>query len=341
MIAIQKAKGGFDDRWIAYCEAKGIKYKIVDSYSTDIIYQLTDCNAFMWQFYQSNPKDILMAKQLLFAIEQKGIMVFPNFKTAWHFDDKVGQKYLLEVIAAPLVPTYVFYEKFEALEWAKKTHFPKVFKLRGGAGSQNVRLVQSLTDAERLIKKAFSRGFPIYDPIGSLRERLRLYKLGKSNLRDLIEGLARFIIPPPYAKVRGREKGYIYFQDFVPGNDHDIRIIVIDDKAFAIKRMVRKGDFRASGGGDILYDNILIGEESLKLSFEIASKLDTQCVAFDFVYYNSIPLVVEISYGFSPAGYVDCPGYWDKDLNWHEGKFDPYGWMVEGVLKGIEKKDEK
>jgi glutathione synthase/RimK-type ligase-like ATP-grasp enzyme len=50
------------------------------------------------------------------------------------------------------------------------------------------------------------------------------------------------------------EKNYVYFQDFIPQNDFDIRIIVIGKRAFAIKRMVRKGDFRASGSGNIKYD---------------------------------------------------------------------------------------
>jgi len=39
---------------------------------------------------------------------------------------------------------------------------------------------------------------------------------------------------------------------------------------------------------------------------------------------------------FSPEGYDPCPGYWDKDLNWIEGGFDPYGWMVEDLIKIIQ-----
>jgi len=31
-------------------------------------------------------------------------------------------------------------------------------------------------------------------------------------------------------------------------------------------------------------------------------------------------------------GYDPCEGYWDKDLNWHEGAFNPYGWMVQLLL---------
>ena len=94
-------------------------------------------------------------------------------------------------------------------------------------------------------------------------------------------------------------------------------------------------DFRASGSGTILYDKGLFDEDIIKLSFDLSDKLKSQCVAFDFVYDNKDPLLVEISYGFTPEGYDPCPGYWDKNLNWHEGKFDPYGWMVYNIIKGI------
>jgi hypothetical protein len=332
MIAIHKASGGFSDRWISYCDNNAIPYKIVNCYKNDIISQLSDCSTLIWQYYQGSVKDFIMAKALMNTLEHVGIKTFPDFKTAWHFDDKVGQKYLLEAIGAPLAPTWVFYDKQEALAWAANVDFPKVFKLRGGAGSQNVKLVNTRKQAQKLIRKAFGRGFSTYDAAGSLKERWRLYKLGKSNLRDIFEGIARFFIAPPYARVRGRERGYIYFQEYITGNDSDIRVVVVGDTAFAIKRMVRKNDFRASGSGNILYDKALINEATIKLSFEMAGKLKTQCVAFDFVHRDNKPLILEISYGFAPAGYDPCPGYWDKEMNWYEGKFNPYGWMVEEVL---------
>jgi hypothetical protein len=42
---------------------------------------------------------------------------------------------------------------------------------------------------------------------------------------------------------------------------------------------------------------------------------------------------LEISYGFVAEGYDPCEGYWDKDLTWHEGSFNPYGWMVDMMIK--------
>jgi glutathione synthase/RimK-type ligase-like ATP-grasp enzyme len=300
--------------------------------------QLAGCDALMWHFSQNNPKAILYAKQLIYSIETADKKVFPNFNTVWHFDDKIGQKYLLEAIGAPLAPTWIFYDRNEGLQWATKTNFPIVFKLRCGAGSQNVRLVKTKNETDKLINQAFGRGFPAYDAIDSLKERYRLYHLGKTNFRDLLEGMIRFVLPPPYSKVRGHEKWYVYFQKYIAGNDHDIRVIVIGKKAFAIKRMVRENDFRASGSGKILYDKSLFDENTIRLSFDLAANLKTQCVAFDYIYDNGKPLVVEISYGFSQGGYDPCPGYWDKELNWHDGKFNPYGWMIEDLIRDIKTK---
>jgi len=332
MIALQKSNGGFYEKWIEYCESKNLPYKIVDVYSTNIIAQLEGCSSLLWQFYQANPTDILMAKALLFSLEQKGINVFPNFRTAWHFDDKIGQKYLLEALDIPFVKTWVFYNKLEAKEWINHVDFPKVLKLRGGAGSQNVELINNKRAASKRIKQAFGRGIKNYKAWASLKERYRLFKKGAAPFSLVFKGIVRFIIPPGYVRHLGREKGYIYFQEFIPGNDHDIRVVVINDKAFAIKRLVRKNDFRASGSGDILYEKKHFSDELIKLSFDISDKLHSQCVAFDFIFLNNDPLIVEISYGFSPKGYEKCPGYWDKSLHWHETEFNPYGWMIENIL---------
>ena len=128
MIAIHRSKTGYHPRWIQTCIDLQVPYKIVDCYANDILRQLEGCNALLWHHSHSHPKDILFAKQLLFSLEQSGIKVFPDFKTCWHFDDKVGQKYLLEAIKAPIVPSYVFYDKVMAHQWVNETDFPKVFK---------------------------------------------------------------------------------------------------------------------------------------------------------------------------------------------------------------------
>lgn len=174
--AIHHRAGIFSDRWITCCEKQSIPYKTVNAFDLNIIKQVKDCNVFTWHHHHANYKDILIAKRMIFALEHAGMKVFPDFKTGSHFDDKVAQKYLLEAIGAPLVPSYIFYDKVEAIEWAKGTDYPKVFKLKGGAGSANVKLVKNFKELKALINKAYGSGFAQYDRLGAFKERLRKVK---------------------------------------------------------------------------------------------------------------------------------------------------------------------
>lgn len=331
-IAIHHVPGSFSERWIAYCEEKHISYKIVNAYDSDIIEQLSDCTAFMWHHHHANYKDVLFAKQLLYSLQIAGKKVFPDFNTTWHFDDKVGQKYLLEAIGAPLVPSYVFYDKKTALQWVENASFPKVFKLRGGAGACNVQLVRSGSEAKHLVCRAFKSGFSQYNSWSSLKERYRLYRLGKTDFWSIVKGIIRLFYRTDFARKHGREKGYVYFQDFVPNNQFDIRVIVIGDRAFSIKRICRKNDFRASGSGNIVYEKEEQNENCVRLAFDINKRIGSQCIAYDFVFSAENPMVVEISYGFSMLGYDKCPGYWTKDMVWHEELFNSFGWQIENLL---------
>lgn len=336
MIAIHNSTFGFHPRWITYCEKQGIPFKLVNCYANDLIEQLEGCKALMWHFNQGSHRDNIIAKQILFALEHTGLQVFPNFRTAWHFDDKVAQKYLFEAVGAPLVPSYVFFDKQEALRWVDQTTFPKVFKLRGGAGSQNVRLVHTKTECIKLINKAFGRGFPKYDAWGSLKERIYKFQRGKMPFFEVVKGIIRLFYAPPYARLGASEVGYVYFQDFIPNNDSDIRIIVIGNKAFGLKRFVRDNDFRASGSGSFAYDRELFDINTVKISFEINKRLNLQVGVFDFVFdENNKPLIVELSYGYSHEAYDNCPGYWDENLVWHEGKTTKEEWMVDLVINQL------
>ncbi|MCU4520397.1 hypothetical protein KTI62_09430 [Acinetobacter schindleri] len=331
-IAIHHRENSFSDKWIKYCEINNIDYKIVNAFDNNIIEQLADCDALLWHHHHAQYKDVLTAKRILFALEHAGIKVFPDFKTGWHFDDKVAQKYLLEAIKAPLVPSYVFYDKQRALDWARQTEYPKVFKLKGGAGAANVKLVKSYSQAISLINKAFGRGFAQFDRIGYFNERLSKYKKGKDTLLGVLKGFARIFIIPEFAKHQPVEKGYIYFQEFIPNNDFDTRVVIINGEvAAAEKRFVRKGDFRASGSGLFDYEDINI--DLIKVAFDVAHKLNLQSVAFDFILdKNEKPLIVEISYGFGVAGINNVPGYWDSNLIWHEGEFNPQDFILRSLL---------
>jgi len=323
----------FCHKWIDYCEHNHISYKLVNVYDSNIVEQVDDCDAVMWHISQSDYRDLLFAKQLIYSFQLSGKKVFPDFNTLWHFDDKIGQKYLLESIGAPFVPSYVFYNKKEAEEWIEGTTFPKVFKLRNGGGAKNVRLVESKRQALALSRKAFGKGFGHFNRWNYLKEKIRIYKAGKGDVHEIVKGLVQMFLPITNSHLINRQRGYVYFQDFIPDNAYDIRLIVIGGtRAYGMKRKVREGDFRASGSSDFIYDTL--PQSILEIGFNVAQRLRLQSVAFDFIFNVDKPLIIEMSCLFGTKGSGKCTGYWDLHFNWHEGAFNPMWWQIENLLKG-------
>ncbi|MCX6239694.1 MAG: hypothetical protein NTY07_19480 [Bacteroidia bacterium] len=336
-IAIHHRPESYSVEWIKYCGTNGINFKIVDCFDSDIIDQLEDCNGLMWHWPQWDYKAILFARQLTYALESKGIKVFPNSNTCWHYDDKVGQKYLLEANDIPFVPTTIFYDKSDALKWCEKASFPKVFKLTGGASSMNVKLAKNRAEAKRFVIKAFKNGFPAVDRHSLLHDRVLDFgkKPDFKSMISLIKGIGRVFVPTRLEKTVGNDIGYVYFQDFIPDNTFDIRVYVIGNRAFGVKRLVRANDFRASGSHNLIFDPAQIDLKCVKISFDVAYKLKLQSVAFDFVFSNNQPLITEISYASAIEGYRECPGYWDSNLVWHNERSFEESFMIEDFINSF------
>lgn len=333
IIAIHKNPNSFSERWVSYCVENGIKYKLVDCYRTNICEQVRDCDIIMWHHHHESTKDKIFAKQLLFAFEHSGKKVFPDFKTGWHFDDKIGQKYLFESLGLPCVKSYIFYNQKEAEDWIQDIQFPIVFKLRNGASSQNVRLVKSLSQGKRLIKRAFKRGFNQEREYLRFSDNYNKFINNDINLKLFLKSFLYYLIFMLKSPQKIREKGYVYFQDYISGNISDTRVIVIGNKAFSIKRINRSNDFRASGSGKIVFDSQDV--DCIKIAFEANKKIDASCIAFDFLYDQGVPNIIEISFGFSVVPYDNCPGYWDRDFNWHAGNFNPQSWIIDNLIANL------
>lgn len=334
MIAIHYNHGGFSDKWVEYCDKHGVEYKLVNCYDTDIISQVQGCMGLMWHWDHNDAKAANFARQLTYSLEYAGFKIFPDTRTAWHYDDKLGQKYLLEAVGLPTIPTYAFYDEETALKWARKSNYPIVFKLSRGAGSMNVILASNFSQARKMIKKSFGKGWNDRNRYYAITDRIWHFRRDRSlkSFLNIARGIARLVVPHQVHRAPRVEHNYVYFQEFIPGNDHDIRIIVVGDRAFAIKRMVRDGDFKASGSGRIVYDPAEIPIECVRLAFEASKSLRTQCLAYDFVFKKGVPLIVEVSYAFNLAGYTDCQGYWDSSLGWHGGRFCSEWFMIEDFV---------
>lgn len=333
-IAIHDRPGSFSDRWLASCRERGIPHAPVNCYENDIVEQLASYGALLWHHHHTNLQDELLANHLIRCAEWMGLVVFPNTATSWHFNDKLAQKYLMESVGAPLAPTHVFFDRREAKQWVEGATFPTVFKLKRGAGSYSVFLVKSPGQARRLIDRAFGRGMKAPPkPSADLRNKIRVHRRQGDWLafamrlpRTVRSMLAARRAWPP-------EKGYVYFQDFIPGNDQDTRVTVIGERAMAFTRGVRPGDFRASGSKILGHDPDSIDLRCVEIAFEVSRRIGAQSMAYDFVHdEDGKPLILEASYCYLAASTHDCPGYWDPALRWHEKQIWPEEAILEDVL---------
>lgn len=268
--------------------------------------------------------DLSLAAQVIPVLTNfMNLNCFPNYQTVWHYDDKVKQYYLLKQAGFPVIESYIYWDKRKALEWAHKTKYPVIFKLKGGAGSSNVKKINSRKHAVKLINKAFGRGIhPYYYDIPNRLQALNYNTIAiiKYFLRPIYRKLVLSLTGVPNYI---RQKNYIYFQKFMPDNDWDTRVTILGERAFAFRRFVRKNDFRASGSNHYDMSRDSIDMRFVELGFEISKKFGFQSMAYDFVYdENGDPALIEMSYT-----YGDYPefstGYWNPELVWHDGNYIP------------------
>ncbi len=337
-LAIHARAGSFSDRWLERARDLGVAHRVVDCHGSRIMDALREHQGLLWHWTHTSWADQLIARHVIRGAEALGLRVFPSTETCWTFDDKLSQKYRLEALGAPLARTECFFSESEALAWLETAPLPLVAKLRRGAGSQNVQLLRDRRSARAYVQRAFRGGHPAYR--GPLADAPRLVARARAR-RDLVGPLLRLprTLWANWNKARelGVERGYVYFQEFLPGNSHDIRVTVIGDRAFGFTRNVRPGDFRASGSGSIDHDVRRIPEACLRIAFAVARGLESQSTAFDFALdREGKPRILEVSYAYQDLAVHDCPGHWRRDLEFVPGQVWPQDAIFEDLLGSLE-----
>lgn len=333
----------YSDRWAEFFQARGVEVRFLDLLAPDFLEQAAACDGIMWRWFHIEEHK-QSAKKILYLLEkhlQKP--VFPNSNTAWHFDEKIFQYHLLKALEAPVPESWVFWDHAAAIEWARRAAYPVVFKLSVGAGASNVLKIDTEGEALRLCRRMFKRGiFP--GTMNEFRSRIlpRKFREAKARLFRPWDAIAYLVagqyppLPSPWWKP---EFSYIYFQEFLQGNSFDTRVSVIGNRAFAFRRMNRPGDFRASGSGRIDWDPGQIDRRCLAIAFETSRKGHFQTMSYDFLHKGEQPVICEISYSFVDEAVYQCPGYWDAELNWHEGQMWPEEAQVIDFIEEINSRD--
>lgn len=308
MVHPNGERQSFSNRWVELAQARNIEPVPVDVYSPDIIARISACDAFMWR-YPSSARARSYGKRLTYAIEAGlGMPVFPSLQSSWYYEDKPGQHYFFETAGIPSANTQVFWIRQQAERFCDRTTYAFVLKLAGGHQSSNVRLVQNRHEAMFYVDELFNHGVMSLGYRPASRARLLLRRLRAA--AALIKG------HNPYGSTTDAELqyGYFYAQEFLPDNGFEVSVIVIGKRAFAVRRFAHPGDFRTRGStGRMDWDPRAIGEDAIRLAYEVARKLGAQTMAVDILHRAGKPVVIEMTVNY--AGWVvrECPGHWILD----------------------------
>ena len=150
-----------------------------------------------------------------FLENHMGKVCYPTAAQAFLYENKCLESYISASSGLSFAKTYISHSSRDALAMIEGARYPLVSKVNHSSGSMGVGIVRTPRGARRVIEQAFSRR-------------------GRS-------------IHVPWF----RQKNYVYFQEFVPNDGYDIRVILIGDRAFGYYRKVLEGDFRASGMGAV------------------------------------------------------------------------------------------
>ena len=323
--------------WTDYCVKNGIEYEIIDLFRCNAMKELAKFDVVLWHFGQYSLAEMLEARSILYSAKKMGLKVFPDFDEAWHFDDKVAEMYVLQTVGAPIPKSAVYYH-MDALKADLKAGligFPIVAKLRTGSGSHNVKLLESEQELLRYASRMFSRG---YNPAPSILYKTTSNVRSSHNKEQFLSKLKR--APEFFRTLAGarrfpHEKDYVYLQQFIPNDGYDLKVVVVGDKCAFLVRPVRSHDFRASGGGEVFFDQKYMNKQVIESAFQVSDALGTQCMGYDYVVNKETGkgVIVEMSYGFSHHAIMASGGYYDRSLNWHAEALNAPEELLKNLLK--------
>lgn len=213
-----------------------------------------------------NPEVRQYLKDILYYIKDKCLLV-PKYEILLGHENKGFQ----EVMRKELGITRLSGEYFFDIEYMN-TPTPFVLKTPDGSGSSGVNLIKNATILKDIKKNVLKT-----DKKRNIKNIIRSKQL--SNEQYL-----------RYLYVYKNFKRYVA-QPFLDNLTCDYRILAIQDRFYAMRRDVKKGDFRASGSKRFHYHDVPI--EVLAYAKEISSKVDNPYLSIDLAFKNNVPYLIE------------------------------------------------
>ncbi len=204
--------------YIGSCLELGVSYKVIDIWKNNWIDEVkkAKCDAYLvWPNIQSAIIKQFWDERLYTMVHDLGCKIYPSYDALWLYESKRRSRDFMITHGLPHPKTSVFFNKAEAMEFAKTAKLPLVFKTDQGASAKGVVIVRSRKTAISLVNTCFTTGFA----------------LKRADKND-------------------KHRGYVIFQEYLP-NVEEWRIIRVHNSYFC-RFKIKVGDFH-SGSGDIIY----------------------------------------------------------------------------------------
>lgn len=253
-------------KYARFLQKNGFSYSIYEYQRSDWLEKASNYDLIIWS-PKDGPAGMDEMKRKIYILEKNFQKIcFPDYETLLLCDDKIFSTYVLSINGLPIADTFISYDFGEVMTKIDELRFPQVSKGSFGAGSKEVSLVADPSRARRLVRQVFS----IY---------------GKRTHLKYI-----------------RQKNYIYFQKFLQNDKIDTRVNVIGNMVFGYHRKPKGKDFRASGSGIVIKEDLPI--EAIEVALETYRKIGKAMLGVDMLKdENGKYWIIEIS----PFIYVKTP----------------------------------
>lgn len=311
-------------------EGHVLEYAVVNLGKSDWIEVIAPFDVVIWKSEFMGPISAGYFKEKIFFMENHmGKTVVPNFSTVWHFESKVAQSYFFHYHSVPTPKTWVTFDYENASDVATDVETPVVWKKSYGASSRNVQIIREREDLLKTINKEFCEQL-WFDA----------RKKAKSAMATFLRLIGRKLAwRKLFREILSVEKYAVsYWQEFLAGNDADLRITVIGDRyAYGFWRNNRRNDFRASGSGLLDYERP-VPEDVLLYCLDLNQRHRFDSMAYDILFDKQKKFTItEMSYAYVDSALHNAKGYFElteyRELRFHEGHTWPQELWVEWALR--------
>jgi glutathione synthase/RimK-type ligase-like ATP-grasp enzyme len=236
-------------RWTKYCrflDNNSFEYDIFSLHSHDWIEKANQLDIIVGMCSSEHNRLLETREKYHFLETYLGKTCYPSAAHVMLYENKRLETYISWAKNIPFAKTMISHDKQDALLSLDKLSYPLISKIDPSSGSFGVDFVRSKNKARKIVKKAFS---------------------GIGRQTHL-----------PYNK----QKNYVLFQEFIPNDGYDIRVIVVGNLIFGYYRKVLDGDFRASGMN--LVEKRELPGEAMKIALMVNNIIKSPMLVVDMLH---------------------------------------------------------